>query len=312
MILHSHSTHHGHGGTSTTSIMSMSVAIPSSSSYAGSYEVCFAKDSSLSKADVVYIEMHATGTVRGDEAELESIMDFYCKGRAKTDRPLWLGGNKTTLGHTEPVSGLFSVAKILLAFESGRMPPTILMSDPADSLQEMSGFNVHLASAPVQLSSLQGLFCATSSGMSGTTAHVVLRPPSPPDKGVQTRRHPNILILHSHSKEAALKWRDRFADKWADLCLDRDHSFPKDGLLHRCTTSKAVVTIAAFEDDTPLSNHTVRELPPIMNPPPVVPWNQGNAAVVLAFGGVGLVQYGVGRRTYLQWPAFKKAVNYIE
>jgi hypothetical protein len=292
--------------------MSTSVAIPSSSSYVGSYEACFAKNSSLSKEDVVYIEMHATGNVRGDEAELKSIMDFYCKGRAETDRPLWLGGNKTTLGHTEPVSGLFSIAKILLAFESGRMPPTILMSDPAVSLQEMAGFNVHLASAPVQLSSLQGLFCTTSSGMSGTTAHAVLRPPSPPDKGTQTSRLPNILMLHSHSKHAALKWRDRFADKWADICLDRDHSFPKDGLLHRRITSEAVVTIATFEDDTPLSSLTVRELPPIMNPPRAVPRNQGNAAVVLAFGGVGLVQYGVGQRIYLQWPAFRNAVTYIE
>ena len=82
--------------------------------------------------------------------------------------------------------------------------------------------------------------------------------------------------------------------------------------MHRCATSKAVVTIAAFQDDTPLSNLSLSEVPPIMNPPPVVPKNNGTAAVVLAFGGVGLVQYGVGRRTYLQWPAFKTAVDYIE
>ena len=319
------STHHGHGGASTTSIMSTSVAIPSCSSYTRSYEACFGENSSISKSDVVYVEMHATGTVRGDEAELDSIVKFYCDGRDQEgprvlDHPLWLGGNKSTLGHTEPVSGLISVAKILLAFDRGHMPATVLMSDPSHALQDMAAFNVHLTTAPLRMAALQkGLFCATSSGMSGTTSHVVLRPPNPCDRAhgaettlLQLNHRPHLLIMHSHSQEAAVKWRGQFSDKWSNVSLNQDYTFPNDGLLHRFQTPVAVVTLAAFEDHKLLAGLSLNELPPIINPPTTVSKGNGKAAVVLAFGGVGLVQYGVARRAYLQWPAFRNAVEHIE
>ena len=295
--------------------MSTNVAKPTSGSYTRSYEACFEKDSTLPKDDVVYIEMHATGTLGGDKAELNSIKGFYCQGREYevVSLPLWLGGNKSKFGHTEPVSGLLSLAKSLMSFQKEVMPATMLMTDPASALQDMKAFNVHLATFPLKLDSLrQGLFCATSSGMSGTTTHVVLSQavPSQCISVGEVCPLPHLMVLNTHSKEAAATWCARFANACPHGFLTRDQIVPRDGLFHRGRAPAAVVTLAAFGDSTSLAN--LSEMPPIINPPPVVPKSIGKAAVVVAFGGVGSVQYGVARRAYLCWPSFRHAVNYIE
>jgi len=55
------STHHGRGGASSTDIVSTNVAAPTAESYTNSYNKCFEMNPSISKEDVVYLEMHATG-----------------------------------------------------------------------------------------------------------------------------------------------------------------------------------------------------------------------------------------------------------
>lgn len=121
-------------------MVSTNAAVLSQHSYMHAYNMCYCKCQSISKADVVYLEMHATGTVGGDKAEIESISNFYVDAlqNDKTDdgalssslsssKKLWLGANKLVFGHTEPVSGLLSTAKGLLSFEKGVMPPTLLI-----------------------------------------------------------------------------------------------------------------------------------------------------------------------------------------
>lgn len=61
--------------------------------------------------DVAYVEAHGTGTKVGDPQEVNSIADFFCKDRPT---PLLIGSVKSNMGHSEPASGLCSMAKILL------------------------------------------------------------------------------------------------------------------------------------------------------------------------------------------------------
>lgn len=56
-----------------------------------------------------YLEAHGTGTSVGDPEELNAISSIFCQGR-KT--PLKMGSIKSNMGHTEPASGLCSVAKV--------------------------------------------------------------------------------------------------------------------------------------------------------------------------------------------------------
>lgn len=56
-----------------------------------------------------YIEAHGTGTKVGDPEEVNALDRVFCTGRSE---PLWVGSIKSNLGHSEPASGLCSIAKV--------------------------------------------------------------------------------------------------------------------------------------------------------------------------------------------------------
>jgi len=58
----------------------------------------------------------------GDKQELNAISDVFCIGRKS---PLLVGSVKSNVGHSEPVSGLVSIAKVIYALETGIIPANI-------------------------------------------------------------------------------------------------------------------------------------------------------------------------------------------
>lgn len=85
------------------------------------------EESGIDPLEVSYVEAHGTGTKAGDPQEVNSIADFFCKNR-KT--PLLIGSVKSNMGHSEPASGLCSIAKILIAMEAGMIPANLHFKEP--------------------------------------------------------------------------------------------------------------------------------------------------------------------------------------
>lgn len=79
---------------------------------------CYA-EVGLDPNEVTYLETHGTGTKVGDPQELNSITDFFCKNRKN---PLFIGSVKSNMGHSEPASGMCSIAKVVIAMELGTIP----------------------------------------------------------------------------------------------------------------------------------------------------------------------------------------------
>lgn len=69
------------------------------------------------------------GTTIGDEAECSALANFF--GYHRKD-PLLLGSVKSNIGHTEMVSGLSSLIKVLGVMKTGIIPPTINV-EPIDT-----------------------------------------------------------------------------------------------------------------------------------------------------------------------------------
>lgn len=69
----------------------------------------FYRECKLSPTCLSFLEAHGTGTSVGDPEELNAIEKVFCKGRTT---PLPIGSIKSNLGHTEPASGLCSIAKV--------------------------------------------------------------------------------------------------------------------------------------------------------------------------------------------------------
>lgn len=92
-------------------------------------------EAGINPADVAYVEAHGTGTKVGDPQECNSIADLFCKDRKG---PLLMGSVKSNMGHSEPASGLCSVAKVLVAMESGFIPGNLHYNSPNTDIPALS------------------------------------------------------------------------------------------------------------------------------------------------------------------------------
>jgi len=88
------------------------ITFPSSVMQSVLLRECY-KDSGVSTNNVSYIECHAPGTKIGDPEEINAIEKIFLEGRTT---PLLIGSVKSNIGHTEPVSGLCQIVKVIFLF----------------------------------------------------------------------------------------------------------------------------------------------------------------------------------------------------
>ena len=80
----------------------------------------------LSLADTTYFEIHGTGTPVGDPIEVSAVGNVFSSTRTDCDEDrLLIGSVKTNLGHTEGVSALAGIMKVVLALEMEAIPASI-------------------------------------------------------------------------------------------------------------------------------------------------------------------------------------------
>ncbi|XP_013778686.1 fatty acid synthase-like [Limulus polyphemus] len=144
-------------------------------------------EAGLSANDVVYVEAHGTGTKVGDPQELGAIADVLCKDR---DNPLLIGSVKSNMGHSEPASGLCSVAKVLVAMETGKIPANLHFFSPNPNIPALVDGRLKVVDDNLTLP--KGLIAINSFGFGGANVHAVLEPYRPPS---------NLAIENSKSKE---------------------------------------------------------------------------------------------------------------
>lgn len=97
---------------------SKSVIAPNPSGQVKSMQRAF-EQVEFAPADIGFIETHGTGTVIGDEVEIESLASVYGTPRAV---PLRLGALKAQFGHCFSAAGIASVVKTVLALRHEHLP----------------------------------------------------------------------------------------------------------------------------------------------------------------------------------------------
>ncbi|CAH0729423.1 unnamed protein product, partial [Brenthis ino] len=172
-------------------------------------------EAGLRPQDVVYVEAHGTGTKVGDPQEVNAIADFFCKDR-KT--PLLLGSVKSNMGHSEPASGLCSIAKVVVAMERGSIPANLHYKEPNKDIPALSDGRIKVVDRNTPWDG--GLVAVNSFGFGGANAHVILESEKgarPPPAAYTAPR----LVLASGRTEAAVREL---------LALAAEH--PRDAELH--------------------------------------------------------------------------------
>jgi fatty acid synthase len=90
----------------------------------------------------------------GDLEELNGVDRMFCKGR-KT--PLLIGSVRSNMGHPEPVSGLCSIMKVVIAMENGVIPTNLNFASPRENVEGMvmGWLKVHTKATSVEKCTLE-------------------------------------------------------------------------------------------------------------------------------------------------------------
>ncbi|KAH9630195.1 hypothetical protein HF086_010701 [Spodoptera exigua] len=192
-------------------------------------------EAKLRPSDVVYVEAHGTGTkVRvGDPQEVNAIAELFCKGRKG---PLLLGSVKSNMGHSEPASGLCSVAKVLVAMERGVIPGNLHYKSPNPDIPALSDGRIKVVDRNTQWDG--GLVAINSFGFGGANAHVILESePSSKTRAPARSAVPRVVLASGRTEDAvaeltglAVQHRD---DAALHALLDAVHRHNIPGHSHR-------------------------------------------------------------------------------
>lgn len=155
------------------------------------------REAGVDPADVVYVEAHGTGTKAGDAQEVNSIVDVFCKGRRS---PLLLGSVKSNMGHAEPASGVASIAKILMAMESGIIPTNLHFKSPRTDIPGLSDGRLQVVDKNWKWNG--GLVGINSFGFGGCNVHVILRSNPKPKQLPPKSSIPRIVIASGRTPTA--------------------------------------------------------------------------------------------------------------
>lgn len=145
----------------------------------------------LDPNQVAYVEAHGTGTKVGDPQEVNSICDFFCKNR---ETPLLIGSVKSNMGHSEPASGVCSLAKVLIAMEEGVIPANLHYKNPNPDLKGLLDGRLKVVDKNTEWNG--GIVGINSFGFGGANAHVILKS-NPKPKPLSPKDGPPKLVIAS-------------------------------------------------------------------------------------------------------------------
>lgn len=135
---------------------------------------------------ISYVELHGTGTPKGDPIEVEGLKKAFEQLISEDKKELLqtqfcgIGSVKTNVGHLEGAAGIPSIFKVLLAMKHHQLPPTLnykklnpeikIENSPfyvANTLKEWNGAKNQSEELPLRAG-------ISSFGLGGTNAHLVL------------------------------------------------------------------------------------------------------------------------------------------
>ncbi|WP_246541175.1 polyketide synthase Pks13 [Mycobacterium spongiae] len=161
------------------------------------------KDAGIDPRQVDYVEAHGTGTILGDPIEAEALGRIVGRGRP-ADRPALLGAVKTNVGHLESAAGAASMAKVVLALQHDKLPPSINFAGPSPYI-DFDAMRLKMIDEATDWPRYGGYALAgvSSFGFGGANAHMVVREVLPRDVMEKASQEPEPVAADSAQAAAA-------------------------------------------------------------------------------------------------------------
>ncbi|OMC17731.1 MULTISPECIES: polyketide synthase Pks13 [unclassified Mycobacterium] len=219
------------------------------------------KDAGIDPRTVDYIEAHGTGTVLGDPIEAEALGRVVGRGRP-ADRPALLGAVKTNVGHLESAAGAASLAKVVLALQHDKLPPSINFAGPSPYI-DFDGMHLKVIDSPADWPRYGGYALAgvSSFGFGGANAHLVVREVLPrdvverePEPAPEVESGPETESAEAPGLESHSLRFDDFGNIIPDASEAPEEEYELPGVTDEALRLKeiALEELAAQEESAPL------------------------------------------------------------
>ncbi|KAJ7123111.1 hypothetical protein C8R44DRAFT_735702 [Mycena epipterygia] len=247
--------------------------------------------------EVDYVELHATGTAKGDPTETNWVGEHF--GR---DRELIIGSVKGNIGHTEITAFFASLSKVLSIFQYRVIPPNVNFSTPNPEI-EWAKYQLRVPTQPTALPcppDRTPLISLSSFGIGGANAHVVLEGPPVllPDgmeMPTQSRNGPVLLMAGGLTPRTASTAAEHIT-----------RALPTLPLASRPAT--AVVFGRRSKQMLWRTYAVVSDADPSVEFPPVTLCPRETSKVVFVFSGQGPQYRDMGRELFDVFPVFRRSV----
>ncbi|MGV0585672.1 type I polyketide synthase [Mycobacteroides chelonae] len=284
------------------------------------------QNADIDPRQIQYVELHGTGTPRGDPVEAAALGAAIGAQRPRR-RPLITGSIKTNIGHLEAAAGIAGLIKTILAIYHRRIPASLNHHIPHSSipLQEL-GLRVRTRFGAWPCPGRPLIAGVSSFGMGGTNAHVVLQqsPTSAASSDAvgptdRTRQGLMLWPISGHTSAALAEQADRLRSHLIDhpgvdpaaiahsLATTRSHQRYRalidltagDG---SHTEHTAVLeSLAVVAEDRSASSVTRGIVP-----------SAGPGRIVFVFPGQGSQYAGMATELYKRNPGFARSLDECE
>lgn len=167
------------------------------------------RKSGVSVKDIQYIELHGTGTPKGDPIEFNGIKKAFQTIAAEQDvreeeLKCALGSVKTNVGHLENAAGMASLIKVVLAMQHREIPQTLNFEN-LNPLIKIENTPFHLATKREIWKTKQNKprhAGVSSFGLGGTNVHLILEEYQSEKREEAEENNWFLFALSAKTKEA--------------------------------------------------------------------------------------------------------------
>ncbi|MEV5829849.1 type I polyketide synthase, partial [Spirillospora sp. NPDC052242] len=265
---------------------------------------------------VQYVELHGTGTRRGDPVEAAALGAAVGGGRA-AGSPLLVGSAKTNVGHLEGAAGIVGLVKTALSIRHRLLPPSLNFETPNPDIPlDDLNLRVQTALTPWPRDDEPLIAGVSSFGMGGTNCHVVLSssPAGPRRAPGERDGAPVVPWLLSAPTESGLR---RQAARLRDFVAGEDpggETVPEPRPVDVAATLATARTAFAHRAAAVGADREalLRGLDALAEGRPAAGALRGAVRpgrTALLFSGQGSQRAGMGRGLYAHVPAFAAALD---
>ncbi|KAI4475747.1 hypothetical protein M0804_014115 [Polistes exclamans] len=130
------------------------------------------KHSGLNPSDITYIEADGTAIKSMDLDELNAIDLVYGQDRSFFN-PLLIGSIKSNIGYTLNNNAINSIIKVLIAMETGVIPPNLHYSEPPEEAQCLQDKRVKVITKPTPWTDCYA--AVNTAALNGSFSHIILK-----------------------------------------------------------------------------------------------------------------------------------------